>query len=102
MNKKLLFHENPTKKLFFFKYPKLDLNFCLVNIIIKVMAQSFQNTLAFNHNIINYGRNGFLKSANVTSLLPKKSLFSPFLDTKQFVAMKMANHHDKQFTPSDS
>ena len=32
----------------------------------------------------------------------KKSLFSSFLDTKQFFAMKWASHHYKQLTPSES
>ena len=32
----------------------------------------------------------------------KKKLFSPFLDTKPFFAIKIANHYDKQLTPSES
>ena len=66
------------------------------------MAPAFQNTLTFNHNILDYRRIGFLKLDNAVSVLPKKSLFSPFIDTKSFFAMKIANYQDKQITPSES
>ena len=32
----------------------------------------------------------------------KKRLFTPFLDTNTFFAMKIANHYDKQLTPYKS
>ena len=38
----------------------------------------------------------------VSLLAKKKSLFPPFLDTKRFLAMKIASHHGKQLTPSES
>ena len=60
------------------------------------MAPSFQKTLTFNHYIINYGRICFLKLDNAISLLPNKAFLKTFLDTKQFLAMKMINHPDKQ------
>ena len=65
------------------------------------MASAFQNKLTFNPDIINNGRSSFLKLDNAVSLQPKKIL-SPFLDTKPFFAMKIANHYDKQLTPSES
>ena len=55
--------------------PKIDPNFLLANIIVKLMAPAFQNTLTFNPDIINYGRFGFLKLDNAVSLLPKKYFF---------------------------
>ena len=66
------------------------------------MAPAFQNTLTFNPDIINYGRFGFLKLDNAVSLLPKKDFFHRFLTQNNFFAMKIANHYDKQLTPSES
>ena len=66
------------------------------------MAPAFQNTLTFNPHIINYGRNRFLKLDNALLLRPQKNLFTPFVDTKRFFAMKIGNHQDQQFTPSMS
>ena len=70
------------------------------------MAPAFQNTLTFNPDIIKYGRFGFLKLDNAVSLLKKinknKIKIALFLDTKPFCAMKIANHYDKQLTPSES
>ena len=67
------------------------------------MAIEFQNTLTFNHYIINHGRICFLKLDNAISMQQKKAFFFlPFHDTKPFFAMKMTNHHDKQLTPSES
>ena len=65
------------------------------------MAKVFQNTLTFNHYIINYGRICFLELDNAVTMLQKKP-FSSFLDTKQKDAMEISNHHDEQLTPSES
>ena len=66
------------------------------------MSLAFHNTLTFNPDIINYRIFSFLKFYNAISLKSKKTLFSPFFDTKPFFAMKKANHDDKQPTPSES
>ena len=83
-------------------YLKLDSNLFLGYIIVKLKAPAFQNTLTFNHYIINYGTICLLKLDNAISLLPKKKHFLLFLDTKQFFAMKIASHHYKQLSPSKS
>ena len=45
----------------------------------------------------------FLKLNNAVLLLPQKAFFHRFFfNTKPFIAMKKANHHDKQLTPSES
>ena len=54
------------------------------------MAPLFQNTVTFNHYIINHGIISFLK------------FFPPLLDTKHLFAMKIGNHHDKKITSSKS
>ena len=44
----------------------------------------------------------FLKLYNAVLLLPKKAFFHCFLTQNHVFAIKMANHHDKQITPSKS
>ena len=104
---KWLFGKNST--IFFVEknclwYPKLDYNFLLANIIVKLMALAFQNTLTFNPDITNHGSFSFLKLNNAVSLQPKKDFFTVFLTKKNihFFAMKIRNHYDKQLTPSES
>ena len=75
--------------------PKLDPNFLLANIIVKLMAPSFQNTLTFKHKIINHGRVCFLKLDNLVSLL--LLLIHCFLTQNMFFAMEIANQHNKKF-----
>ena len=74
----------------------------MTNIIVKLMAPAFKKILLFNPDIKNHGRFSFLKLDHAVSLQPKKRLFSPFLNTNPFFAMKIANHYDKQLTPYKS
>ena len=74
--KKKLYRRN-IKKNITKRYPKLNSNY-YSNIILKVMALVFQNTLTLNHYFINFGGISFLKLDDAVSLLPKKALFSPF------------------------
>ena len=85
----------PNKNLKNWTKKKLCAKRCfLANIIVKLMAPAFKNTLTFNHHIINYMRICFLKLYNGVSPLPKKSPFPPFIDTKPFFTIKIANHID--------
>ena len=74
------FSQNSAKKIILNKRAFGALNlipaFLSANIIVKLMAPAFQNTLTFNPDIINYGRFGFLKLDNAVSLQPKKTFFT--------------------------
>ena len=58
--------------------------FFLANIIVKLMAPEFQNTLTLTHYIISYVRICCLKLDNAVSLLPKKLFFCRFLTQNHF------------------
>ena len=71
-----------SENLFFFGFSStkkilvMQMLLFLANIIGKLMAPAFRNTITFNHYTINYGRNKkILKLDNAASLPPKKKLF---------------------------
>ena len=65
--------------------PRLYPSFFLADIIVKLMAQAFQNSLTFNPDIINYVRFGCLKLDNAVSLLPTKDFVHGFLKQNHFL-----------------
>ena len=83
--------------------PKTRYEFLCWPILLKIWW--FQHFKTHWHSIITsyiMGSFSFLMVDNAVSLLQKKSLYPPFLETKQLFAMKIENHHHKQLTPLES
>ena len=100
------FLKNPTNTNYWeqqkLKLPKTRSKLFLGSTIVKLTAPAFQNTLTFNHYIINYGEKQFFWSWTMQFHCGQKKPIFTVSWHKFCFAMKIASHQDKQLTPSKS